>query len=130
MTDTSVDNKNKKITKTGRGVLSKAVLYASERKDVLNKMLTILGITDTNKIFYIQEIDADKSKIESILNLESDIKKFFAYSTWSIAVKKVKKPWFSMVKSILRDSNVGFVTVPELDSKTRLVVRTGIKINL
>lgn len=51
--------------------------YTNERKDVLNKMFSILGINEKNNTFLLHELDTNIDKQNKILDLETDIKKHF-----------------------------------------------------
>jgi hypothetical protein len=80
--------------------------YEVERKQVLQKMLDILGITDTNKMFSLKELDANEQKQNDILALEPDIKKYFFYSNWTCFKKPCKRRYLSFIKYVMKDMNI------------------------
>jgi hypothetical protein len=77
--------------------------YEVERKEVLQKMFDILGITETNKMFSLKELDANEQKQNDILALESDIKKYFFYSNWTCFKKPCKRRYLSLTKYVMKD---------------------------
>jgi hypothetical protein len=82
--------------------------YKAEQKAVLDKLLNILGITETNKVFYIQDIEPDKNKIDQIIALESDVKKYYVCGKWTYFNKTVPLPWLSLAKSIIKHTGMNF----------------------
>jgi hypothetical protein len=106
-TNNAVPKKEKAFEKNKKRV------YADERTDVLTRLYAIIGITDTNKEFYSDSFD-DETIIQSILELEGDIIKYFNVSGWP-AFKKMETPVakrpLSIVKSLLKDMNVNYNAV-------------------
>ena len=51
-----------------------------EINDILQKLLNILEISDTNKTFSLKNLDENETKQKLII--ESDIKKYFLCSRW------------------------------------------------
>ena len=85
--------------------------YENERKDVLNRMLEILGITEENKEICLNDIDNDPEKIERINELDTDIKKYFLTSKWAaFKSKPIKRRYFSLLKSLLKEFNITYKT--------------------
>ena len=76
--------------------------YELKQKEILNKLLEILGITDDKKSFLLQDIDINNEKQQMIYDLEPDIKKYFVCGTWS-CFRKVDqdRKWYNILKSIL-----------------------------
>ena len=63
--------------------------YINERKDVLDRLLVILGITEGNNMFSLHKIDENNNIQQQILDLESEIKKYFICGEWSCFKKKI-----------------------------------------
>ncbi|ARF08053.1 hypothetical protein Catovirus_1_103 [Catovirus CTV1] len=120
-------NKNIVVEKTESnkdrmGRVPKDIKYTKERKELVDKLLNILGITDTNKIFYVDELDGNEAKQKQILDLVHEVKQYFTYGGWVYFAKNnVPDPCLSLTKSILRDS--GYTLSPfypkENNSKTK-----------
>ena len=51
--------------------------YDTERKEVIDKLLVILGINEVNNMFSLHKIDEDNNIQQKILDLEPEIKKYF-----------------------------------------------------
>lgn len=89
---------------------NKKRIYADERKELLERLYGIIGITETNKEFYSDSFDSEET-INSISELESDIVKYFNVSGWP-AFKKMETPVakrsLSIVKSLLKDMNIEY----------------------
>jgi hypothetical protein len=92
------------IVKKNTRPLKKA-LYEEERLFVLNKLNNILGINDINNSFLLYELENNIEKQKQILELEKDVKKFFACSTWSFFNAKTKRSYMSLLRSIYRNMN-------------------------
>jgi hypothetical protein len=104
MTDIDVDinEKTQDIPVTKRPRRQKKELYENERQEILKKLLKILDINENNKVFITDDIDKNQAKIDQILALRDDVKKFFNAGRWTFFCKKVPKPWLSLTKSILK----------------------------
>lgn len=117
----------KKIDKPKK-VISKKDKYPNERQDVLNRLYTILGITETNKIFYLDELEKDVNKQNQIIALVPDVKKYFAYGMWSYFAKPqlTDKRYLSLAKSIIKDMEHKIYSVTEKGENK--ATRYGVKI--
>jgi hypothetical protein len=119
-----VDNLPEKVNnKAGRP--KKTNKYIIERKKILDDILLLLGITEKNKFFYIEDIDIDKDKKDKIIALADEVKRYFRCSNWSYFVKTVPYPWLSISKSILKDMKVVIRTTSIRDNKKRIVLKRG-----
>jgi hypothetical protein len=102
MTDiiTNTDNPYIKISNKSS---KKNLKYYDDQLRVLAKLNTILNITDTNNTFIMYELENNEEQQKQILDLETDIKKYFSYSTWSyFNAKNKKKNYMSLVRSIYK----------------------------
>ena len=86
----------------------KVLLYTEQRQNVINKLLEILEITETNNIFSLHKIDNDAEKQQLILDLEPDVKKYFNCSTWSCFKQKntITRRWLSFTKYLFKEMNI------------------------
>ena len=85
------------------------IKYTTERQELLQKMLNILGITDDNKMFSLKKLDEDEAKQKQILDLVDDIKKYFVCSRWTFfnhIEREIKRNYLSLIKSVFRDMKV------------------------
>lgn len=83
--------------------------YTIERNDILQKLLNILEISDTNKTFSLKNLDENDTKQKLIIELESDIKKYFLCSRWTYFSNKnreFKCSYLSLIKAIMKDLNI------------------------
>lgn len=96
-------------SKSKGGRPQKAILYAKERQIVLNKLLTILGVTEENMLIDVDLLESDKNKQADIIALNEDVQKFFSGGPSRYQTRKdIKKPYLSQVKSILKQMNYTF----------------------
>jgi hypothetical protein len=105
---------NNEIGEVKKKVRNKDKVYAEQRKELLNKVYTIIGL-ENNDHFYSHEITNSEDIQKQIFDLSDDIIKYYATSTWS-AFKKtvdVENKALSMIRSILKDNNVKVKSVPE-----------------
>jgi hypothetical protein len=78
--------------------------YDKERKEVLNQIFQILGINEANNKFLLHELDANVEKQNQILELESNIKKYFICGKWNCFTdSNVKRKYLSIIKCLLKD---------------------------
>ncbi len=83
--------------------------YSNERKDILQKMLVILDLSENNKMISLQTLDNDLEKQQKIMDLIPDIKKYFVCSRWTYFCNKnqeIKRNYLSIIKAVARDMNV------------------------
>jgi hypothetical protein len=87
----------------------KVCQYTLERKEILDKILTILGIDNENKCFKLDEITEEKEK--SIYGLEKEIKKYYKTTGWNCYKQKdITNRWLSLTRSILKEYNGEIIT--------------------
>lgn len=114
-TDSSIELANsEKIQKPKRTFLKNKIgRFTEERKEILNKILNIIGITETNRIFYSHVLDNNISAQNEILNLLDNIAKYFSISMWPAYKpdKVMTKKYLSIIKSVLKDMNIKFTTM-------------------
>ena len=118
-------NKKVVVEKNKGGRPSKRLKYVEERKDVLNKLYYILGVTENNTVFYFEDIDDDKKA--QIKELEGDIKKYFNAGKWSCFVRNLDDPLSSLIRTILKDMKISTVLVYEY-TEDHKVAKRGMKI--
>lgn len=117
------------IIKSKGGRPSKNIKYVEERKEVLNKLYIILGITDTNKIFYFEDITGDTVKQNQIMNLISDIKKYYNCAQWTYFKNKdLHEPYISIIKAVIKDMNIKTSVVYVKDDKNKNIIKRGLQI--
>ena len=92
--------------------------FDNERKDVLNKMFSILEINENNNMFSLHKLDGDHEKQAKIIELEDDIKKYFLCGKWTCFKKKetTKRRWLSMIKYVVND--MGYQTFTSRKNET------------
>lgn len=106
----------------------KKIRFAEQRKVILNTIFTTLGLVGENKIFFIDELDADAEKTKKIIDLAPDIKQYFSCSGWAYFSYKaeVKKTTISLIRSIFKDMNVKYSSVYVMDDKNKNVNKRGL----
>jgi hypothetical protein len=120
------DNQDKE---NKRGYLAKNIAYAKEQKELADKVLDILGISETNKVFYIGDIDEEK--VKQIIALEGDVRRYFKCGTWTYFAKTVPIPWLSLAKSVLKATGVNFKFISsDQSSKVVKIIKKGFSIEL
>ena len=90
--------------------------YDNERKKVIDKLLNILEIDDNNDKFSLHELDSNENKQNKILELESDIKKYFICSNWTCfkMKNKINRRWLSFIKYLLKDMHIEMYTIKNI----------------
>lgn len=97
--------------------------YESEQKEILQKLLNILEITDTNKTFSLKELDENLTKQQNIYNLETDIKKYFVFSQWGYfrnKDRKMKRDYLSLIKSLFRYFRISITSLNKANRFNKL----------
>ena len=88
------------IEKKIRTRITKKELYKKERKEVLDKLNNILGITDANKKICFDDLtDKVRDDIDDLIN---DVKQYFTCSRFPYFCKEVDDKHISIVKSIYK----------------------------
>lgn len=89
----------------------KRLNYAEEKKAVSDRILEVIGITDTHKTFYSHLLDENKEAQAEILKLDDEIKRIFPTSTWNAykpGSDKMDRRYLSIVKSVLKATDVKY----------------------
>ena len=88
--------------------------YNNERKQLLDKLFNILEINENNNMFSLYKLDNDIDKQNKILELESEIKKYFLCSRWTYFSHKkdreIKRTYLSLIKAIMRDMDIKMIS--------------------
>ena len=117
-------NNDKVIKKNIGGRPKKAEMYKKERKELLNKLNNILGVTETNKKFYLYDIDNNVDIQKSILEMKDDVKKYFSVRQYGIFVNEdMNRGYMSLIRAIYKESGIEWIT------SNRTIERNGNKIN-
>jgi hypothetical protein len=83
--------------------------YEAERKDILNKILSIIGIDETIKSFRLEDITEEKEG--EIYGLEKEIKKYYKTTGWNcFKQKEMCNRWLSMLRSIIKEYGGEIIT--------------------
>ena len=89
---------------------TKTELYTDERQIILNKIFEILNINDSNNTFFLKDLDNDEKKQNQILELESDIRKFFVCGNWACFTNhNIKRKALSIIKNLINDMNYNII---------------------
>ena len=103
---------SKSIKKVGKPKgFTKAEIYMSDREKIIDKLEKILGLSTENRYFCVNDIDKYKEKIDDIISLENDVKKYFNYGGWGYFKGTVQsKPYVSLIKAIYKDMKYKILT--------------------
>jgi len=127
----SNDSTINKNTEKRKRVRNRALKFKKERQEILEELYNILNINDNNYLFYSHKLTEDiKNKI---LALEENIKLYFNTSPWTVLQNnslKIKNKALSIIKHILKDMNIEYVTNSYLvkDDNGNLIGTTEYKI--
>jgi hypothetical protein len=90
--------------------------FEAERQNILVELLQILEINENNNKFFLDELDNNIIKQNSIIGLVDSVKKYFNCGKWSCFVNiNVKRYYFSLIKYILKYMN--YKLLPSKTSK-------------
>jgi len=85
--------------------------YESEQDIILNKLFIILNIDDNNNTFFLSDLDKDIEKQNLILELESDIKKYFICNKWPCFYHvNIKRKVLSIIKNLIKNKNYHIIS--------------------
>ena len=89
----------------------KTDLYTKEREIILHKLFKILNINEENNTFYLKDLDDDEDKQNQILELEVDIRKYFASAHWACFNNhNIKRKVLSIIKNVGKIMNYNIIS--------------------
>jgi hypothetical protein len=89
--------------------IKKSEKYTNERENIINRALEILQL-DEDKSFILYEFDKDIEKQNRIIELATDIKRYFASSYWNgINDKNTVRPYLTIIRNLFK--NQGFLFI-------------------
>ena len=89
---------------------TKSDKYIKERLEILKKIFSLLDFNENNNTFYLSDLDKNESLQKGILELETEIKKYFASSTWSgFSNINVKRKVLSIIRNLIKDMNYSII---------------------
>lgn len=93
--------------------MKKSEKFEIEQKEILEKIYNLLEINENNKSFILYEIEKDKNKINEILSLKDDARKYFNAGNWSIFQnyenKREEKEYIILIRGILKALNKEYI---------------------
>lgn len=80
----------------------KSITFSKEQSEIQTKVARLLGIPEENT-FLLSDLDKNIQLQESLINLSSDIRKYYACNNFKAVTdpKRIKRPWLSIIKLIL-----------------------------
>lgn len=101
----------------------KIVRYKIEQKKIINKMFQILNLDDHAFILY--ELDNDNNKKTNILELVTDVKKYFSSSCCrGINNKQCKRPYLSVIKFLIKKNGNELISIDHQYKNNDNIIRT------
>jgi hypothetical protein len=113
------DKKNELVVNKDELIINKNyrlknLRFKEERKKILTDLLNIVGITETNKIFYSHIIDENEETQKQILAFENEIETYFKVSSWPAYKEQsrhtLERRYLSILKSVIKEMNVKFTS--------------------
>jgi hypothetical protein len=92
--------------KSKAGRKKKVEKYSTERHDIYEKVKSILNITETNKAFYLHDIDNDKDKQQKIIDMKSLIELYFKSKNSAVFMpeeKQAVRPYMSLIRLVFKE---------------------------
>jgi len=82
----------------------KSILYEKEQNDIVDKIMNILELDNENSII-LYNLDNDKNKIDRILSLIPEIRKYYSFSMIIGASDptKAKRPYLSIIRQLTKN---------------------------
>ena len=82
---------------------TKKEVYKKEQDEIINKIISIVGIED-NKQITLYELDND-IKIQKIMDLIPNIRKYFSFNNLKTVgePERIKRPWLSIIKQLTKE---------------------------
>jgi len=102
---------NKELDDPTKGERFKKYRYMNERKELTKKLLQLLGINSSNKMF--NNIDINEETQTAIMKLIPNVQKYYAVTKWYYFHKSKKsndKPYISISKNILKDMDIKIIS--------------------
>lgn len=105
--------------------IKKRELYTKERNDIVKKVDTILNINEKNRLICLNDV-TDEQK-ENIIELVTDIRKFFCAGRWSFFKQKDEyelDTYLSLIRSLYKDEGY------DIESISSMKPRDGKKVTV
>jgi len=82
----------------------KSELYKKEQEDVIEKIISILDLTNKNT-YTLYELDKNVEIQNKIMELIPEIRKWFSFNSMKAVGEpsKRKRPWLSIIKQITKE---------------------------
>lgn len=98
------ENINVKGGLPNKKLRTKDALYKSEQYEIIDKIMNILELDKNNSIL-LYNLDKDKEKQDSIMELVPDIKKYFRYKTFKGVSdpESSKRPYVSVIRQCTKE---------------------------
>lgn len=86
--------------------IKKKIKYEIQQIETLDKLLKIIDVSIDKYVFTLYDLDNNEEKINKILELKDDIRKYYSSSCCSgVNTKECKRPYLSIIRYILKHHN-------------------------
>jgi len=107
--------------------MKKSDKFTNNQFDILNKIFDILDINDNNNTFFLSDLDNNIKLQNNILELENDIKTYFACSTWaSFSNYNVKRKVLSIIRNLIKNMDYCVISKRKFRKKDNISYRDTI----
>jgi len=108
-----------KTTKNKSGRPKKEDKYVKERKEILDEILDVIGITPDNDTFYVED---NYDKEQDILDIMEKAKQYFKMTNWPCTKPgRTKLVYLSFIKSLLKEMDIKFIYITANDSNRKII---------
>jgi len=105
---------------------SKLEINFNKKDEIKNKLLSLLAITDDNKVFYLYIIDDNEELRNKILELDKECSEYFPVGAWTYFRNKknekiTDRPYLTLIRNIFNLCDVKYInkqTSTIIDGKT------------
>lgn len=87
-------------------MILKSELYKNEQNKLSNQIIDILELDENNQII-LYHLDNDNDKINKIMNLIPELRKYFSFSLINglERTETTKRPWLSIIRQITKTTH-------------------------
>lgn len=107
----NADNINNINNTINKRVKNKKKVYETERKQILNEFLNVLGINENNKELSLYELEHNEELKNTILNFKTRLSQYFCTSEWPcFKHKSTQRVHLAMIRALLKDMDIDYQT--------------------
>lgn len=110
------------------GRTAKKDKYKTEQNEILNRLNSLLGMSEEKQEFYLYDLESSKNGVHEILDMLDDIKKYYKARHTGVFYhhENLLRPHIAIIKAVYKDMGYTITTSYKRIKRNGISIRTAL----